>query len=233
MSWDILYYTATGSVQRGADNPNYFSIPNANIKIRCDRGVAQVGSDGCILPEAAPVYVLDSAQGSVVQEAAEHVREAQNGPLKSPGKFLLKPGTRAVADSSVIGINALQRLKYRPISRVNQRASCGSQSTSLIESRIPLNQSASCGAATQTCSCDEYPFASTWNGGNFAPNRTSVKRINAQHNATAGSSNLTNWYLKNRVLDYTIYTGEDGPMSAYDPNLESSRGGDDFWVFIR
>ena len=61
--------------------------------LRCDRGVAQVDTEGCVCHEAAPVYVLKTSD-SAVSEAAEHIREAQ--AFGSPGKFLLKPQTRAL-----------------------------------------------------------------------------------------------------------------------------------------
>jgi VCBS repeat-containing protein len=230
VSWDISDFIATGSADRGTNSPYYFSLNNSNIKIRCDRGVAQANTQGCILPEAAPVYVLDSAPGSSVQEAAEHIREAQYGSLNSPGKFVLKANTRAVADSSVIGINALQRAKSTVVQNANRSASCTSAS-SLFNTRIPLNQSSSCAANLQTCSCDEYPFAATWNGGRFSPDKTSAKRINASHNGAAGGVNLSiKFFGRERVLDFTQYPDQVQP---YDPSAESNRGGDDFWILIK
>jgi hypothetical protein len=83
---------------------------------------------------------------------------------------------------------------------------------------------------TQVCSPDEYPFASTWNGGAFNPNLTSVKNINRKQNENAGRSNLSNFYTRERVLDFTFYPDN---VSPYDPNAERNRGGDDFWVYVR
>jgi hypothetical protein len=203
---------------------------DGGLTVRCDSNEAKAKTEGCVLPKAAPVYVLVSAAGSLVEEAAVDVREAQNGPLNAPGKFLLAPGTRAVADNSVIANgNALQRAKSRKIGDFNRRASV-SLDNSLYNTRLPLNQSVSCAAGLQDCEKDEYPFASTWNGGAFNRNRTSVKNINASHNRNAGSGNLTAFYTRERVLDFTFYPDN---VSPYDPNAERNRGGDDFWVYVR
>jgi hypothetical protein len=195
--------------------------------LRCDRGVAHVGTEGCVFPAAAAVYVLSRGDGSVT-EAAQHILEAQNGPLQAPGRFLLRPGTRAIADSSVAGSAALQRAKSEVVRRSNRDQSC-TLASSLFNTRLPLNQSSSCVTGTQRCSCDEYPFAATWNGGRFNPEHTSAKFINNDHNQNAGSGNLTGFYRVQRVLDFTQYPEQVQP---YDPSAESNRGGDDFWVHV-
>jgi hypothetical protein len=199
------------------------------LTVRCDRKLAQAKSDGCVLPQAAPVYTLDASPGSTAEEAAVHVREAQNGPLNAPGKFLLAPGTRAVADNSVVSFNALQRAKSETIGDSNRKASYR-LAGSLYETRLPLNQAVGCISAPSSCSHDEYPFASTWNGGAFSPNRTSVKFINAKQNTAGGGGSITGFYTKQRVLDFTFYPDN---VSPYDPNAERNRGGDDFWVYVR
>lgn len=198
--------------------------------LRCDRGLAKVGTAGCVFSDAAAVYVLEGAD-SEVKDAAEHIFEAQNNPdpdKRSPGKFLLKEGSRAFAEGALSG-NALQRAKSRVVQEENRKKSC-SLASSLLNTRLPLNQSPMCAASTQTCSCDEYPFASTWNNGNFRPERTSAKKINDSQNKAAGTGTLTQFYTSQRVIDYTLYPDQVRP---YDPNAELNRGGDNFWVFIR
>jgi ZU5 domain len=193
--------------------------------LRCDRGLAKVSTEGCVFPQAAAVYLLDRADRTV-KEAAEHVFEAQTGPLQSPGNYLPKPGTRAIgADSG----NALQRAKSETVQDENRKRSCR-LADSLIKTRIPTNQSAKCAANSQVCECDEYPFASTWNGGAFSPARTSAKMINGAHNQAAGSGNLTNFYTSQRVLDFTQYPEQVQP---YDPTVATNRGGDNFWVVAK
>ena len=135
-----------------------------------------------------------------------------------------------MADASVMGGNALQRAKSTVVGNSNRKESCGKQLASLINVRQPLSQSASCTAGLQACSCDEYPFASTWNGGRFNPDHTSVKRINDDHNKKAGIGNLSGFYRIQRILDFTNYPEQVQP---YDPNAESNRSGDDFWVYVK
>jgi len=197
--------------------------------LRCDRGVAHLNTKGCVFPAAAAVYVL-SRKDDTVKEAAEHILEAQTGPLQSPGKFLRRPGTRAMADQSVMGGAALQRAKSETVRKENRAESCGTKLTSLIKTRQPLSQSSACAAGTVPCECDEYPFAATWSGGRFSPEHTSVKRISRDHNQAAGGGKLSGFFRTERVLDFTQYPEQIQP---YDPSAESNRGGDDFWVYVK
>ena len=118
------------------------------------------------------------------------------------------------------GSQALSRAKSQTIADENREASC-QRTTSLYNSRLPLNQSFKCILNLQVCSCDEYPFASTWNGGSIDPARTSLKRISATHNSESGRPLAKDFYLKERLLDFTIY-----PATV-------SGGGDEFWVHIK
>lgn len=211
------------------------SIASAPAKLRCDRGVAQKSTQGCVYEQAAAVYVLSTTDPSV-SEAAEHVRDAQAGGLPNsgqlgpaPGKFVFKPGTRAIADDSIIGVDkALQRLKDAGgVARQNRTASCEkTNANSLINTRIPVQTSLSCASDRSLCECDEYPFASTWSGGAFSPNTTSVRIINATQNTNAGSGTLSQWYLRERVIDLTVYP--DPP----DGTIPFKGNGDSFWVHV-
>lgn len=141
--------------------------------LRCDRGVAQVDTKGCVFPEAAPSYVLKTSD-SAVSEAAEQLREAQ--ALGSPGKFLFKPQTRAFVATSDNPTRDLQRLKdavefYRSPNRV---AACGTGSGALINT-CPRQASAACSPCNPACECDEYPFNFLWQGFVYEPDTTSVK----------------------------------------------------------
>ncbi|AKJ31945.1 NucA/NucB deoxyribonuclease domain-containing protein [Caldimonas brevitalea] len=209
------------------DVPSGLSYPPA---LRCDRGVAQSGTKGCVFTDAAPVYVLDRAD-TTLTEAAEHIYEAQNHPddaARSPGKFQLKAGTRAIPADAVKGINALQRAKSERVRAENRERSCQA-SDSLFLTRLPLYTSASCAANPAGCQCDEYPFASTWNGGAFNPDRTSAKRINGAHNNAAGGGKLTNWYRTERVLDHSFADDQQTPPGQ----LPTHVAGDEFWVHIQ
>lgn len=190
-------------------------------RLRCDVQLAHATQSGCVFDQAAAVYVLDRNDAGVA-EAAEHIFEAQNlpEPRKAPGAFLLMPGTRAISDSSVRGSAALQRNRWPTDQDRNRAASCGS-SDSLFETRLPVQQSASCAANPAGCSCDEYPFASTYSGGAYDPDRTSVKRINHDHNVLAGGGRLSGFYSRERVIDLAQFPGDAGNR------------GDDFWVHVK
>jgi len=220
------HYVVTGADFVRTQNNAAFGLDTGMVALstlRCDRLVAQLNSSGCVFSDAAAVYVLSRSDGTV-KEAAEHIFEAQNGPRKSPGKFLLKPGTRAIADDSVLSSGALQRLKdTKAADTLNRNASCKS-AAALIKVR-PAYSSSTCSPNQPDCDCDEYPFASTWNGGYFDPDRTSVKWINAVQNKKAGGGALSSgFYLKERVLDLSTYEVSATP---------SWGGGDNFWVYVK
>lgn len=178
--------------------------PQPNSMIRCDRGVASgsaTPAQGCVMEAAAPIHVM-SKSGST-KEAAKHVEDAQNqsgtnNPAPSPGVFQAVPGTRAVADLRLTG-------KYRGLERgtiddrtVNYPKSCDN-ADSLYKTRF-YSGSASCPLPTSTnCSCDEYPFAVTKQGGGYEPESTSVRGILKTDNTTGGT-NLTNFFRADRVF---------------------------------
>lgn len=192
--------------------------------LRCDAGVAHATVAGCVFKKAAPVYVL-RADDPNVSEAAVHIREAQ--AHGSPGKFVLKAGTWAIPDSSILGDGALQRLKNTTVAQnTNRRASC-TAATSLIRTRMPVQSSTTCTPDAPGCQCDEYPFASTWNGGYFDPSRTSVRWINGVHNLNAGGGNLTTFYRTEHVIDPAEYPNNWLPENRYENGPQ-----DDFWVHV-
>ena len=207
-----LSFHAKGSVDRGNDNtsPYRFSLDDDAVQVRCDRNVAEQGTQGCVLLLAAPVYVLRTSDLSV-SEAAEHIREAPG--RGSPGKFLMKAGTRAVADQSVSSpVTALQRLKrpdFLSPKNPNRFAACDilNNPSSLANIR-PRQYSNSCPPVTPDglpdiprCDCDEYPFNSTYQGAAYLPDLTSVKAINAAQNQAAGTRRFSSWCARERVLD--------------------------------
>ena len=187
--------------------------------LRCDRAVAKGGaSKGCVFTEAAPVFRL-----APEPEAAEHASEAQaNG---SPGAFKLKAGTRAIADDTVTGTNALLRAKVVRVIDANRYATCKGGNSALANLR-PKNFSTTCFLGSPNCDCDEYPFAATWNGGRLQPNTTSVKFINSIQNRISGS-NLASFYLNERLIDQTV---DDGVTFMVSDPLPTQSSADSFWV---
>lgn len=214
-------YSATGSPYE-ARTTQELNLSVRVPRLRCDIRLAHASQSGCVFDQAAAVYVLDTKDATVA-EAAEHIREAQNlpEPNRAPGAFSLMPGTRAIADSSVRGSAALQRNSWDADQRRNRAASCGDSNSSLFNARQPVKASTSCSANTLGCSCDEYPFASTYSGGAYDPDRTSVKLINAQQNNLAGGGRLSGFYARERLIDLAQFPGDAGNR------------GDDFWVHIK
>ena len=224
-SVQFIYAASGGDVY---DNSRYSQSLNVEARLstlRCDQGVAHAGDSGCVFKKAAPVYVL-RADNAMVSEAAIHIREAQ--AHGSPGKFVLKPNTWAIPDSSALGDQALQRLKNKTVQDATNRYVSCSGPQALIKVRTPVQYSDTCSATNLSlCQCDEYPFASTWSGGYFVPERTSVRWINRDQNQAAGSATLTNFYRDEHVIDPTNYPNNMLPENRYE-----NGPGDDFWVHI-
>lgn len=219
------YYANSTFVYAVSGSPyvdNFQQSMNLSVgmpRLRCDDRLAHAGYAGCVFDEAAAVLVLDRSNATM-SEATQHILQAQDptGDIKAPGRFLLRSGTRALADSSVRGEAALYRASHRATQEANRAASCGEQETSLLNSR-PLNASPSCLVNPVGCSCDEYPFAATLNGGAFNPPRTSVKRINMDHNSRAGGE-FGRFVGREHVIDLS-------------PTPENLVPGDEFWVHVK
>jgi hypothetical protein len=221
-------------------SPQYFDpkVTSYPSRLRCDRDVAHVGTSGCVYEQAAAVFVL-RLDNPLISEAAEHIKFAQAGGVPpadpegppnsgqlapSPGKFLFKPGSRALADDSIMGQDkALQRLKNTAFARKYNRDPSCFNTDSLIKIRKP-EPSSSCKVDPSACSCDEYPFPSTWRGAGSSPGTTSVRLINDAQNNSAGGGTLTQWYRNERVIDPTVYPTDNSAPSRGD--------GDRFWVHI-
>jgi hypothetical protein len=177
--------------------------------LRCDKGMAVNGGNGCVYAQAPAVYVL--SVGGPEKEAAEHIRDAQAAGSRGG---LLRDGDQFLAPSS----NALQRTKFDPVKDRNRTAACSrTGSTSLLITR-PAPVSASCQQNAAGCECDEYPYASTWNGAAFDPAGTSVKVIRGNNNGIGGVRHKQ-FLQAERVLDFT-------ESEASAPN------GENFWVHV-
>ncbi len=116
----------------------------------------------------------------------------------------------------------MRRTRFASVIEANRTAACSKvqSDASLWLTRVPQQQSASCSNGAANCSCDEYPFAATWNGASINPAQTSVRGILETHNSQAGS--LYGVFLQyERVLDFTT-----------SADAGTSQGGDDFWVHV-
>jgi hypothetical protein len=221
---------------------NFFSAALGEIpKLRCDRGLADDGgaSVGCVFLEAAPV--IDLRKYPKAADVVLHVKDAQDGasqsirPVKSPGLFKYQPGSIAVADSSVVGDQALQMMREQARRDLNRDVSCSKTISSSLLNNRPYYGSASCsetnpgsGVPPASCNCDEYPMASTWQGAGVSAgnqSKVSVKYVLGRDNSSSGGA-LGNFYKqfykRERVLDLTDY----GAVSLRPT-------GDNFWVNAR
>jgi hypothetical protein len=193
--------------------------------LRCDKGLAKSGSDGCVYAQAPAVFVLSSTD-ALVAEAAQHIKEAQGNPINAPGRLEFAGGA-----ANVSGSLALQRSTLNNVRRANRSASCEA-ATSIIETRLVddhKNRSPYCATSGAVCDCDEYPFAATWSGAFFDADRTSAKMVRMSHNRSAGSR-FGKFLEAERIIDFSQY---DGALNeAFDPLLLRSRSGDNFWIHI-
>lgn len=202
----FLAYKIQGA---GEENGIYLSYAP---KVRCDKQMAVNGGSGCVYPDAPAVLVM-SAGDARVKEAAEHIRAAQSWGAR--GALAFDSEGRALASVS----NALQRTRVASLKQANRNNACGFADAVI---NLRPQSTATCSQAPSTCECDEYPFASTWNGGWLNKDGTSARWVQAAHNRESGSR-LQRFYQSERLLDFTAAN------SAYDT---SRLGGDDFWVHI-
>ncbi len=174
-------------------------------QLRCDKGVASgdgAPAEGCIFVEASPIFEISTTGGA--EEEAIHIYHAQRNTdayktQLSPGVFKPSLGARAVADESggeqYLGLER----GTEDDRRLNGADACKDPNTALIRVR-PYSGSASCPTLSSlNCECDEYPFASTKQGGHYMPFATSVRGINLSHNRSGGGQ-LIAFYSSQRVI---------------------------------
>jgi hypothetical protein len=223
-----LASAVVGSAQvlTAGDGTNFDDLPS----IRCDRGMAVNGGSGCVYAEAPAVLVLAVGDASV-KEAAIHIRDAQNAG--SPGKL----GFAADGSPSVSAFDPLQRTRVTGLkgqlvpSRIGaNRANSCVFATSII-ARNPQNSETCALPGALGCSCDEYPFNSTWNGSYSNIAKTSARNISGIQNSAAGTR-LGQFYQSERVLDLTVDPGIIYNFGNEAFSIPVRLGGDDFWVHI-
>jgi hypothetical protein len=202
-----------------------------NPVLRCDRGFteAPAAQAGCVFPKAAAVLVYRrSGGGSGVNEVADHIYDAQRviPPVDSlgrptqtrlsPGRFDIKPGTRAIREEN--GGDAYRGLIRDSESIKKNRAAACRGSRSLFEIR-PFTGSGQCPTPISTdrnpCSCDEFPFASTNNGAYYDADSTSVRWLRSPDNNLAGT-------------ELSAFLGTERL-----PKISGLGDGDAYWVEIK
>lgn len=175
--------------------------------LRCDSRVASTSlgfEKGCVFHEAAAIMEISKsgagAEAAAHIEAAQTTRDAIYKTHWSPGVFVAKLGTRAIPEETVEQTLGLIR-GTSPDDDINRRAACdNTYSGSLVRTR-PFSGSPTCQPPqpSTNCSCDEYPFAMTKNGGAYNPDGTSVRYVQKSHNSSS-SGLLTATHNSQRVF---------------------------------
>ncbi|MFJ3880789.1 NucA/NucB deoxyribonuclease domain-containing protein [Streptomyces sp. NPDC090077] len=138
------------------------------------------GAKACRVDKASAARTLTVGQDAVFEFSLSRrdplVREAAEYVLDAQGQLAGHPGRGG-------GGKPLHRTMDKSVIAANRGAAC------------PKSLERSAGQ-----SCDEYPFASTKEGG--ASGIYSRRMINADHNSTAGGSNyLLRAYKNHRIID--------------------------------
>lgn len=130
--------------------------------LRCDTQVLGRGRSGCVFPSASAVMTLARSEYPDIHAHMLHAFEAKG----APGRYIASRDNPAVLinDAHHLG---LHWAKDAVLTKKNRSAACkGSASiiAELIANASADAYSTACsppGSGT-TCSCDEFPFASTW-----------------------------------------------------------------------
>lgn len=152
------------------------------------------------------VFALDENN----PQSAGYIRGAFNIP-NMPGRYVAKGNTRAIAGTA----NPLNRTRVLGVINSNRsisHAACRAEFTNAPPTG-PVITDPDKGVEDGPCDCDEYPPASTLQGGGAVPrdgNQTpsqplSVTRLGSSDNRSAGSK-LGAFYTKNRIKDGTLFT---------------------------
>lgn len=162
--------------------------------VRCDKGLARSGSNGCVFIDAPAVLTRINVTNPDVDESALHIRDAQNSGL--PSKYVPQQDSILPAAES----KPLTRLRDLAARRDNRRESLN-QCLAKFNTYSPT-----CAASGDPedpevdCDCDEFPFAATNEGAMNPDFPVSVRKIDPSDNRRAGAY-LGVFYTQQRVLD--------------------------------
>lgn len=140
--------------------------------IRCDSVYYFSGTQGCVFRDVKPKFKM-SVSDPLVNEAAQHIRNAQFSISTHPGA----PGMGGIP---------LTRHKWARGERNLNRSVAQAMCRQLIR---PAGKD-----------CDEFPFASTWQGCYDADGACSVKYIDRADNSRAGTK-MNQFYYRERILN--------------------------------
>ncbi|MFJ5635161.1 NucA/NucB deoxyribonuclease domain-containing protein [Streptomyces goshikiensis] len=178
-------------------NPTWAQLQRTNIRQDSAQYIGSTG--GTIFTDFTPVfrdYYRDNADHGAV---ARHIWDAQNMPVNT---YPSSPN-KAVPGSIASG---------KPLHRAVEVAWDPASSTRVQDNRRV--RTAACnvlspGGAPAGQDCDEYPFASTWEGAGVGDGNYSVRWLNSRENNNAGTL-LSQWYGSQRVIGRELFYLEVG-----------------------
>ncbi|AYO54072.1 NucA/NucB deoxyribonuclease domain-containing protein [Acinetobacter wuhouensis] len=167
-------------------------------ELRCDKNLAKGNTTGCVFYQAPAILktIKGTDPDSLVRQSVEHIRDAQNIGL--PGKFIPQ------ADSIFPDSSAKPLRRLRDVAQINKNrrfstAICKAGDATYSDD---CQQPEGSEDEVKGCQCDEYPFASTYEGGgnNDSDQKVSVRMITGGDNSSAGGR-LGAFYSNQRVID--------------------------------
>jgi hypothetical protein len=186
----------------GVEEPFTHSWTEVSYHNRCDSTLAETPKEGgCAFNEVIPDLVLDKTN----EKYGLHAQFVERAQQDTPDHF----GARGLGQP-------LQRLTDEERITDNRNVSCAGF---VKDPNVPGD------------SCDEYPYASTYQGANeIGRARVAVGHVPLPHNREGGNA-LKSFLLANRVIDGdkywvtpTVGTGGDAPGRDMPPTV---RAGDD------
>ncbi|WP_371517721.1 NucA/NucB deoxyribonuclease domain-containing protein [Kitasatospora sp. NBC_01300] len=174
-------------VQAHSDIPTWGAITNVNVRL--DQAPYLNRNAGSVFTDHVNVmdrYAISGSAGTV----ARHILWAQENwvwtrPQKTDGDKVIPGSIHSAIPLTRLapGAGAAQQDRYN-----RNRSVVGAMCTQYF------------GQLADDLQCDEYPFASTWEGAAKDDNNYSIMPVNKTDNLSAGGT-LSAWYANERILD--------------------------------
>ncbi|MEV4629495.1 LamG-like jellyroll fold domain-containing protein [Micromonospora sp. NPDC049523] len=172
-------------------------LDNTRLDFRCDSSTFYKGyKGGCVVWSVRPTWVLNGNEEKS-EQTAEHIWGALYDPQTTtplaPGKIKRIPGKINLSD---LGCASATGCLTRTTSNRKTKGSVSYQNYQRAKKECkPLDK-----AGYTRPSCDEYPFASTHQGGASSGIHFSAAIVELSDNCSAGGK-LNGWYRVNRILE--------------------------------
>ncbi|MER5262745.1 LamG-like jellyroll fold domain-containing protein [Actinosynnema sp. NPDC002837] len=174
-------------------------LDDDRLDFRCDSVSLKDYKGGCVVWSVRPVFVLDgNANDGKAKKTAEHIwtalHDPQNTDPKAPsGQTKRIPGLVDLSDPGCAGAKGCLT---RTTSNRKTTGSVAYKNYQRARDECELLSK----AGVNKPSCDEFPFASTHEGGASAGIHFSVKIVPLGDNCSGGA-HMTSWYRTNRILE--------------------------------